>query len=228
MSKAAPRPENHTGDEAAFDAWLATVDNTLHDKIEAASDIDAGCAQIFASSVTAETASTVEVEPEQWDHLEAVLRDAADSIAHWLALAAPHNLSHQLNKAISTTRTMTVVGRALLPESMRAHWGLAADFLAESYLHLTHLKSGLVHHALDRQEALSLHTRARSGIATFQAALQHVLPTLPAGSKPHHVIERLLATVEMLLLLLDWSRDSIVRLFDERDLPAQIPSTNHR
>lgn len=227
MSEAAPRPETNAGDEAAFDAWLAATDVALQEKVGAALDVDAGRAQIFVASITAESVSTVEEEPEKWAHLEAVLREAADSIAHWVALAAPHTLSQQLSKAISTTRTMTVVGRALLPDSMRAPWGLAADFLAESHLSLTQLRGGIVHRTVDRQEALALHARARSSITTFQAALQHTVKAFPPDSKAHLVMTRMLSTTEMLLVLLRWTRDSIEYLFDDGDRSSHVPSANH-
>ncbi|MXM68944.1 hypothetical protein GR925_37525 [Streptomyces sp. HUCO-GS316] len=227
MSEAAPRPETDAGDEAAFDAWLAATDTALHEKVGAAVNLDVGRARIFAASVTEEIVPITQEEPEQWAHLEAVLREAADSIAHWVALAAPHTLSHQLTKAISTTRTMTVVGRALLPDSMDAPWGLAADFLAESHLHLTQLRGGIVHRTIDRPEALALHARACGGIATFQAALEYTLKTAPPGSKAHLVMTRLLATTEMLLLLLRWTRDSIEYLFDDSDRSSHLPSANH-
>ncbi|MGI5338566.1 hypothetical protein ACQEVS_14760 [Streptomyces sp. CA-181903] len=228
MSEAAPRPETSAGGEAAFDAWLAATDAALHDKVEAGLDLDAGRAQIFAASVTAESVPTMEEKPEQWAHLEAVLREAADSIAHWVALAAPHTLSQQLNKAVSTTRTMMVVGRALLPDSMRAPWGLAADFLTESHLNLTQLREGVVCCTVDRQEALALHARARSRITHFQAALQHTLKASPPGSKAHLVMTRLLATTEMLLLLLRWAYDSIeCFFFDGSDRSPHVPSANH-
>ncbi|CAM5304582.1 hypothetical protein [Streptomyces aurantiogriseus] len=75
MSEAAPRPEITTGGEAGFDAWLAAHDDALHQRVEAALDLDAGRARIFAASVTAETIPTTEEDaPEQWAHLEAVLR----------------------------------------------------------------------------------------------------------------------------------------------------------
>ncbi|MEU6068607.1 MULTISPECIES: hypothetical protein [Streptomyces] len=229
MSEAAPRPETNADDEAAFDDWLAASDTALHEKVATALDLDTGRAHIFAASLTAETASTVDAEePEEWAHLEAVLREAADSIAHWLALSAPHTLSQQLSKALSTTRTMVVVGRALLPDSLSAPWGLAADFLTESHLHLTQLRGGILHRTLDRQEALGLHTGARSGIATFQAALEHTLQTTAPGSKAHLVMNRLLSTGEMLLLLLRWTRESIDHLFDDMDRHSQVPSANHR
>ncbi|MFF9765478.1 hypothetical protein ACF1GT_02465 [Streptomyces sp. NPDC014636] len=232
MSEAAPRPETHAGDEAAFDTWLAAADTALHEKTAAALDLDTGRARIFAASLTAETASAVEAaepeEAEQWAHLEAVLREAADSTSHWLALAAPHTLSQQLGKALSTTRTMAVVGRALLPDSLRTPWGLAADFLTESHLYLTQLKGGILHRALDRPEALGLHAGARSGIATFQAALEHTLRTVAPGTKEHMVMSRLLSTAEMLLLLLRWTHDSIERLYDDSEQHPQVPSANQR
>jgi hypothetical protein len=228
VSEAAPRPETTTGDEAAFDAWLAATDSALHRKVEAAVDLDAGRAQIFAASVTTETVPVTDEEPGQWAHLEAVLREAADSIAHWVALVGPHTLSQQLTKAISTTRTMTVVGRALLPDSMSAPWGLAADFLTESHLHLTQLRGGIVHRTIGRHEALALHARAHGDVTTFQAALQHTLAATASGSKAHLVMSRLLATTEMLLLLLRWNRDSIEHLFDDIDRSSHVPSANHR
>ncbi|CAM5304497.1 hypothetical protein [Streptomyces aurantiogriseus] len=122
---------------------------------------------------------------------------------------------------------MTVVGRALLPESMRAPWGLAADFLTESHLHLTQLRGGIVHRTIDRDEALSLHGHARTGITTFQATLQHTLDTTPPSSKAHLVMTRMFATAEMLLLLLRWTRDSIEHLYDDT-LPTHTPSAHQR
>ncbi|MFI8076270.1 hypothetical protein ACIF85_47365 [Streptomyces sp. NPDC086033] len=229
MSEAAPRPETTTGDEAAFDAWLAATDSALHQQVGAAMNLDAGRAQIFAASVTTETVPAIKEEPPgQWAHLEAVLREAADSIAHWVVLAGPHTLSQQLTKAISTTRTMTVVGRALLPDTMSAPWGLAADFLTESHLHLTQLRGGIAHRTIGRLEALALHARAHGGVTTFQAALEHTLATTPSGTKAHLVMTRLLATTEMLLLLLRWNRESIEHFFDDSDCPSHVPSANHR
>jgi hypothetical protein len=229
VSEAAPRPDTTTGDEAAFDAWLAATDSALHQKVAAAVHLDAGRAQIFAAAVAMETVPvTAEEPPEQWAHLEAVLREAADSIAHWVVLAGPHTLSQQLTKAISTTRTMTVVGRALLPDSLSAPWGLAADFLTESHLHLTQLRGGIIHRTIGRDEALALHARSHGGVSTFQAALQHSVNATAPGSKAHVVMTRLLATTEMLLVLLRWNRDSIEHLFDDSDHPSHAPSANHR
>ncbi|MBG7696614.1 hypothetical protein HCJ76_00480 [Streptomyces sp. MC1] len=228
MSEAAPHPETTAGDEAAFDAWLAAANSALHDTVEAAIDLDAGRAQIFATSVTAETVPLMEEETEQWTHLEAVLREAADSIAHWVALAGPHTLSQQLTKAISTTRTMTVVGRALLPDNLSGPWGLAADFLTQSHMDLTQLRGGLAHRAIERHEALALHARAYANVTTFQAALQHTLAASPPRSKAHMVMTRLLATTEMLLLLLQWNRNSLEHFFDASGSTTNVPSATHR
>ncbi|GHD52149.1 hypothetical protein [Streptomyces galbus] len=228
MSEAAPHPETTTGDEAAFDAWLAAANSALHDTVEAAIDLDAGRAQIFATSVSAETVPLVEEDTEQWTHLEAVLREAADSIAHWVALTGPHTLYQQLTKALSTTRTMTVVGRALLPNDLSGPWGLAADFLTQSHLALTQLRGGLAHRTIERHEALALHAHAYGSVATFQAALQHTLATTPPRSKAHMVMSRLLATTEMLLLLLQWNRNSIEHFFNDSGSTANVPSATHR
>jgi hypothetical protein len=78
-----------------------------------------------------------------------------------------------------------------------------------------------VHRTIERHEALGLHTRAHSGITTFHAALQHTLQTASPGPKARQVMARLLATAEMLLLLLRWTRDSIEHLFEDR--AAQVP-----
>jgi hypothetical protein len=118
--------------------------------------------------------------------------------------------------------------RALLPDSMSGPWGLAADFLTESHLHLTQLRGGIVHRTIGRDEALALQARAHGGVTTFQAALQHTLAATPPGSKAHLVMNRLLATTEMLMLLLRWNRDSIEQFFDDSDRPSHVPSTNHR
>ncbi|CAL9329414.1 hypothetical protein SUDANB106_00040 [Streptomyces sp. enrichment culture] len=222
MSETPARQDGNARDDA-FDAWLAAADAALVEKMEAALDFDAGRAAIFSSAVAVETVPPDGGSIEQWGQLEAVLRDATDSIAHWLALRTPSALPHQLNKAITTTRTMTVVGRALLPESMRSAWGLASDFLSESHKDLVHLRNGVVHRAIGRQEALALHSRAQDGMSTFCAALECSLRTTPSP-KARQVGARLLATAEMLSLLLKWTHDSIEYLFDDSGCPARMPA----
>ena len=220
MSKATPTPKNKAEDEAAFDDWLAAADTTMLQRAKDAIDLDEGCAAIFAKVVEPEACT--EDGGAQWEHLESVLREAADSIAPWLALRGLYALPHQLDKAITTTRTMTVVGRALLPDDMRIPWGLASDFLIDSNGDLTRLKHGLVQRSLSREEALALHNRVVTGITNFRAAFQQSLGRTTIR-KAHQVGERLIATAEMLILLMRWTRDSIDHIFDDSDCPTSVP-----
>lgn len=222
MSKATPTPRNDAEDEAAFDDWLAAADTTMLERVETAIDLDAGCASIFSTAMVPESVPDDDPDIGHWTNLDAALREAADSIAPWLALRSLHALPHQLDKAITTTRTMTVVGRALLPDAMRIPWGLASDFLADCNTDLTRLKHGLLHRSLSRQEAVDLHSRAASGVTNFRAAL---LQALRSTDQPraHQVGERLVSTAEMLCLLLKWTGDSINYIFSDIECPTAVP-----
>ncbi|GHH83824.1 hypothetical protein GCM10018793_46850 [Streptomyces sulfonofaciens] len=159
---------------------------------------------------------------ERWGHLDAALRQALDGIAPWLALKTPYALPHQLDKAAGTTRTMTVVGRALLPDSMRLHWGLASDFLDDCHARLIRLKKGLMQRSLSRDEAMALHHRVVAGMANFRAAVQQSVDAA-SDARTRQVGERLVATAEMLTLLLRWIRDSIEHIFDDTGCPTSVP-----
>ncbi|MFJ2217303.1 hypothetical protein ACIQVO_00425 [Streptomyces sp. NPDC101062] len=216
MSKATPTTKTDAEDDTAFDDWLAAADTETLERAEAAIDLDAGCAAIFAAAVVPEAVTDHEADNGHWGHLDEALREAADSIAPWLALRSLYALPHQLDKAITTTRTMTVVGRALLPDSMRIPWGLASDFLAECNTDLARLKNGLLRRDLGREEAMALHSRAVAGISNFRAAFQHALH-VTSHPKAHQVGERLISTAEMLILLLRWTRDSITHIFNDTE-----------
>ncbi|WP_046498529.1 hypothetical protein [Streptomyces odonnellii] len=221
MSKATPTPKTHAEDDTAFDDWLAAADTATLERVEAAIDLDAGCAAIFAAAVVPETVTEDDTDNGHWGHLDTALREAADSIAPWLALRSLFVLPHQLDKAITTTRTMTVVGRALLPDSMRIPWGLASDFLTDCNAHLARLKHGLLRRDLSRQEAIALHDRALADITNFRAAFQQALCTT-THPKAHQVGERLVSTAEMLVVLLRWTRDSITYIFEDSECPTTV------
>lgn len=222
MSKATPTPKANAEDDTAFDDWLAAADSATLERVEATIDLDAGCAAIFAAAVVPETVTEEDTDNGHWAHLDTALREATDSIAPWLALRSPFALPHQLDKAITTTRTMTVVGRALLPDSMRIPWGLASDFLAECNADLVRLKHGLLRRDLSSQEAVALHDRALADINNFRAAFQQALYTA-THPKAHQVGERLVSTSEMLVVLLRWTRDSITYIFKDSECPTTVP-----
>lgn len=221
MSKATPTPKTDADDDTAFDDWLAAVNTATLERTEAAIDLDAGCAAIFAAAVVPETVSDEDAGNEHWGYLDTALREAADSIAPWLALRSLYALPHQLDKAITTTRTMTVVGRALLPDSLRIPWGLASDFLADCNADLARLKLGLLRQDLSRQEAMTLHNRAVANITNFRDAFQQCLNTT-SHPKTQQVGERLISTAEKLILLLSWTLDSIAHIFNDTDCPTPV------
>ncbi|MFE6166155.1 hypothetical protein ACFQ7F_45510 [Streptomyces sp. NPDC056486] len=221
MSKATPTPKSDAEDDAAFDDWLAAADAAMQKRAEAAIDLDAGSASIFSAAVVPESVTDDDADTAHWEHLDAALREAADSIAPWLALRRLHALPHQLDKAITTTHIMTVVGRALLPDTMRIPWGLASDFLADCNSDLAQLKHGLLHRNLSRQEAVTLHSRTVAGITNFRAALQQCLRTTEQP-RVHHVGGHLVSTAEMLITLLKWTGDSITHIFNDTECPTAI------
>ncbi|KAK1184376.1 hypothetical protein B7755_043545 [Streptomyces sp. NBS 14/10] len=206
--------------DAQLDALLATADAAVLDKLTQATDLDAGRAAAFARSVTAE-----EVPPsgEGECQLEWLLPFNDDSLLRWLAISGPGYLPRQLDKAISTIRTMTVVGRAPLPESMRAYWGLSTDFLSEASSRLTRLKTGLAQHELTRDAALDLQDAAHTGIEQFLGTL-HQATQLPHDPRAGRVTERLISTSEMLLTLLGWARQSVEQLFADTDHTHRCPT----
>ncbi|MFK4272589.1 hypothetical protein [Streptomyces milbemycinicus] len=207
--------------DAQLDALLATADAAVLDKLTQATDIDAGRAAVFARSVTAE-----EVPPSgEGDQcqLEWLLPFNDDSLLRWLAISGPGYLPRQLDKAISTIRTMTVVGRALLPESMRAYWGLATDFLSEASSRLTRLKTGLAQHELTRDAALALQDAAHTAIEQFLGTL-HQATQNPHAPQAGRVTERLISTGEMVLTLLGWARESVEQLFADTDHTHHCPT----
>lgn len=221
MNKATPTPRTDADEDAAFDEWLAAADTETLERAHAAIDLDAGCAAIFTATVVPETVKEEDTDSEHWEHLEVTLRAAAESIAPWLALRGLFALPHQLDKAITTTRTMTVVGRALLPDTMHIYWGLASDFLADCNADLTRLKQGLLRREITREDAMAVHQRAFADITKFRTAFQQSLNTT-ANPKAHRVGERLISTAEMLILLLGWIHDSIAYIFNETDCPATV------
>ncbi|MET9413784.1 hypothetical protein ABZY03_06265 [Streptomyces klenkii] len=154
--------------------------------------------------------------------LDSILAFTDDEIIRWMAISGPGFLPQQLDKAISTIRTMTVVGRALLPPSMRPSWGLATDFLIEGQDHLTELKTGLARRELGLNEALDLQHQACRSLERFTGTIRQATHT-PSGSKAARVNERLIATAEMTQTLLGWTRGGIQALFRETDHPLRSP-----
>ncbi|WP_413812741.1 hypothetical protein [Streptomyces sp. OE57] len=216
-------PGQQTGDEdAQLDALLAAADAAVLGRLAEAVDIDAGRAAVFAPSVTAE-----EVPPSSGQGnvsgLEWMLPFGKDSLLQWLAISGPGYLPRQLDKSTSTIRTMTVVGRALLPHSMRAYWGLATDFLTASHDHLMRLKAGLAHRELTREAALAAHHAAHTGLGQFLDTL-HQAAQAPNDPQTSRVIERLISTGEMVLTLLEWARQSIEQLFSDTDRSVRCPT----
>lgn len=128
--------------------------------------------------------------------------------------SAPISLPHQLEQAAVTSRTMLVVGPALLSEAMPSAWGLAADFLYTSLGDLRKLKEGLTEHELIRRDALALHDRVLDGIDNFRGALEQCTHH-GHGLKALRVSERLVITAETVRILLSWTREGIQDLFDE-------------
>ncbi|MYU17480.1 hypothetical protein GTZ78_44040, partial [Streptomyces sp. SID8361] len=154
-------PGHQPGDEdAQLDALLAAADAAVLDTLAEAVDIDAGRAAVFAPSITAEEVPSS--GEEDASGLEWMLPFGKDSLLQWLAISGPGYLPRQLDKSTSTIRTITVVGRALLPHSMRTYWELATDFLTASNDHLMRLKAGLAHHELTREAALAAHHAAHT------------------------------------------------------------------
>ncbi|MEU5930934.1 hypothetical protein ABZ817_47180, partial [Streptomyces antimycoticus] len=190
-------PGQQTDDEdAQLDALLAAADAAVLGRLAEAVDIDAGRAAVFAPSVTAEEVpSSGEGDASG---LEWMLPFGKDSLLQWLAISGPGYLPRQLDKSTSTIRTMTVVGRALLPHSMRAYWGLASDFLTASNDHLMRLKAGLAHRELTREAALAAHHAAHTGLGQFLGTLRQAAQA-PNDPQTGRVIERLISTGEMVL-----------------------------
>ncbi|MEU7246294.1 hypothetical protein [Streptomyces sparsogenes] len=211
----------HDSDDQ-LDALLAAADAAVLDKLAAVVDLDAGRAAVFAPSVTAEEVPASGDEGAE-SQLEWLLPFSGDSLVQWLAISGPGYLPRQLDKATSTIRTMTVVGRALLPESMRIYWGLATDFLSDASSRLTRLKTGLAHHELTRDAALALQEAARTGIEQFLGTLRKAVQ-MPHGPRADRVIERLIGTGEMVLTLLGWARESVEQLFADTDHTRHCPT----
>ncbi|MFK4272620.1 hypothetical protein [Streptomyces milbemycinicus] len=118
---------------------------------------------------------------------------------------------------------MTVVGRALLPESMRAYWGLATDFLSDASSRLTRLKTGLAQHELTQDAALALQEAVQTGIEQFLGTLRKAAQ-MPHSRQTGRVIERLVSTGEMVLTLLGWARQSVEQLFADTDHARHCPT----
>ncbi|MGW7759045.1 hypothetical protein ACWGK6_47555 [Streptomyces violaceusniger] len=215
-------PGQQTGDEdAQLDALLAAADTAVLGRLAEAVDIDAGRAAVFAPSVTAEevpSSGEGNVSGLEW-----MLPFGKDSLLQWLAISGPGYLPRQLDKSTSTIRTMTVVGRALLPYSMRAYWGLATDFLTASNDHLMRLKAGLAHRELTREAALAAHHAAHTCLGQFLGTL-HQAAQAPNDPQTSRVIERLISTGEMVLTLLEWARQSIEQLFSDTDRSLRCPT----
>ncbi|BBJ37381.1 hypothetical protein SSPO_000990 [Streptomyces antimycoticus] len=161
-----------TGDEdAQLDALLAAADAAVLGRLADAVDIDAGRAAVFAPSVTAEevpSSGAGDVSGLEW-----MLPLGEDSLLQWLAISGPGYLPRRLDKSTSTIRTMTVVGRALLPHSMRAYWGLATDFLTASNDHLMRLKAGLANSPGKRPSPPTTPLTPASGSSSARCAKPH-------------------------------------------------------
>ncbi|MDN3058957.1 hypothetical protein PH213_31345 [Streptomyces sp. SRF1] len=215
-------PGQQTDDEdAQLDALLAAADAAVLGRLAKAVDIDAGRAAVFAPSINAEEVpSSDEADASE---LEWLLPFGEDSLLQWLAISGPGYLPRQLDKSTSTIRTMTVVGRALLPHSVRTYWGLATDFLTTSSDHLMRLKTGLAHHELTREAALAVHHAAQMCLGQFLGTL-HQAAQAPNDPQTSRVIERLVSTGEMVLTLLDWARQSIEELFADTDRSLRCPA----
>lgn len=207
--------------DTALDALLAAADAAVLDRVSAALDIDAGRAAIFAPSAPPEEVPENGGDGDE-SELESILAFTSEDIVRWLAISGPGFLPQQLDKAASTVRTMTVVGRALLPCSMRRSWGLATDFLTEVQDRLSELKSGLARRELCLDQALDLQLQACQHLERFAGALRQAAQG-PHGPKAGRVSERLIATAEMTQTLLGWTRGGIEALFRETDHPLHSP-----
>lgn len=202
------------GDDAEFDVWLLAVDAGALSRIDDALDLDAGRASLFAATIVAERVPEHEGEDLQARALDELLYRKIAHIEQTLAGTSPSSLPRQLEQAASTSRTMLVVGRALLSEAMPSAWGLAADFLHPCLGNLAQLKEGLSEHQLDVHDALALHDRVLEGIDNFRGALEQCAHP-GHGPKALRVSERLVTTAETVRILLSWTREGIQDLFDE-------------
>lgn len=220
MSESIFHQETDAQSDGEFSSWLDSTHQALEGRIAGALDIDGRSAMIFAPSVTRSQLSPVSSDCQ--DHLDAVLREATQGLEHWLALKTPTALPHQLDKAISTTRTVGVVGRALMPDGMARQWALASDFLAQGHEGLISLKRGIVQRTLNREDALNLQREVECDFRRFRDVLGHFIYSTDS-EKARNIGFRLLGTAEMLTILLGWTRTSINHLFDECDWMPPVP-----
>ncbi|MGW7020228.1 hypothetical protein ACWGGS_12885 [Streptomyces decoyicus] len=220
MSDSRPMQSGDDSD-AQLDALLIAAGEGVRERLADAIDVDAGRAAIFKASVVVEDVPAC--GEQDTSHLAWLLPSTGDSLIQWLAVSAPGYLPQQLDKAMSTIRTMTVVGRALLPESLRPCWGLATDFLTECRDNLVRLKTGLAHRELTREEALTLQYRVRTGIGQVRGTLRQANRSMQ-GPDAACVIERLISTSEMILILLGWTRQGIEQLFADTEQTLQCPT----
>lgn len=215
-----------SAEDAQFDAWLRGIDAAVLPRLEMALDLDAGRAEIFATAVCPESVPEPDtVDPQEMaafaHSLDGLSRQTAQ-IEQWLAKSAPNYLPFQLDQAYSVTRTMIVVGRALLSESMPEAWGLASDFLQPCLSDLLRLKTGLAQRDLERDEALALHTDVLEKIDSFRGVLRQC--THPAhGVKARKVSERLITAAGTVCVLLSWVWGGIEYLFTDSGQTQHLP-----
>ena len=210
-------------EDAAFDAWLMGVDSGVLQRVNAALDLDAGRAAIFATALSPETVPERGSDDEETvafgRQLDTLLDGATARMEQLITLEAPNYLPYQLDHATNTARTMTVVGRALLSDSMQIPWALAADFLDAGLSSLLLLKTGLAERDLERKQALDLLEEVQADIGNFCGVLRQCTHT-GHGPKAMLFTDRLVATAELVQVLLRWIEKSIEYLFDDCGLPT--------